>query len=130
MLVGCVKRPSLGLPSSVFVADTNTGGNCATMFGVDAEGVVTGSSGCESGARMHAPRTLSTEERARLVEALDRLRGSKEVNGGRCGDGLTLRLTERSGETRTWSFCARVEDGKREVPGEVLEVVRALEAQP
>jgi hypothetical protein len=123
----------MGMPTEVFYAFKDNGGNCATMVGVDDKGVVTGSRGCESGATMDEPRTLTPEGRARLVGALDRLRDSpvwEKTSDERCGEGSTLRLTERSGAMRTWAYCVTWEHERArypKVPEEIVDVLRALD---
>lgn len=99
-----------GMPTSF--SWLHSEGNCMYGGGVDAQGQVTGSSGCEEHGYNWPPRTLTAAETARLLAALDVLRASttrEEVDGGEraCERGMTLELTERSGATRTWKACMR-----------------------
>lgn len=120
------------MPASLTWARANTGGNCASIGEVDAQGRVQGSSGCEQNVHNWPPRTLTAAQRKRFVAALDRLRGTSWANevagpAPMCHEGWSLRLVEANGRTRSWSFCDPPGTEKPPaLPSEVREVLEAL----
>jgi hypothetical protein len=109
----------LGMPEEITWDNAENGGNCGDIYRIDARGLVKSSSGCEEHAHAADDAQLDSETLGRLAEAVDRLRRSEEWNSAppRCkdvrdvwpGTYLELRITERSGASKSWTFCAHDE---------------------
>jgi hypothetical protein len=110
-------------------------GLCSQSAVATEDGKVSERSGCENNEDATESRALSPEQRANLVKALDRLRRltSGRVDAGvvTCGQGITIHLVERLGDTHVWVFCAHagelrgVDEVERFVPDEVRSVLGA-----
>ncbi len=103
---------SAGMPAQLTLRHLYNGGNCETIREVDARGRITGSSGCESGAKDDGVWLMSGPQLDRFIAAVDRLRArrddlaTKGERGCPSPSSLSLLLVESSGRRRRWDYCA------------------------